>query len=60
MENFRYKLGDLVWVKSKKKCGVILSWYVDEDDLLMFEVEINGGKIKRIPEYDIDYTGREK
>jgi hypothetical protein len=56
--NFQYKLGDLVYVPKKKKCGVILSWYVDDNDMLMFEVEM-GIHICHLAEYEIEHNGCE-
>lgn len=48
-------IGDLVWVRSKKVCGVVLSWNITNDDMLEYEVQYSK-RIGWFPEYDIDYT----
>jgi len=55
MVNYMYKIGDLVWLKNKHTCGTILSWRVDNNDLLEYEVEYNNDKIKWFAEYEIEH-----
>jgi hypothetical protein len=52
--NYLYKIGDLVVVGKKRECGVVLSWRVNEDDCLEYEIE-HKGKIKWFPEYSISH-----
>jgi len=58
-----YKIGDLVWMPKKKICGVILSWEVSDDDLMIFQIQYeknNKTFMKYFPEYEIEYKRCEK
>jgi len=63
MINYLYKIGDLVWIPKKKVSGVILSWEVINDDLMIFQIQYEKNKktfMKYFPEYEIEYKGCEK
>ena len=53
--NYLYKIGDLVVIVGKRKqCGEILSWRVNQNDVVEYEVQHNG-RIDWFPEYAISH-----
>jgi hypothetical protein len=55
-----YKIGDLVFVKSQRQCGEILTYQTGDDGVLYYEVLFDDSVSRFVPSTDIEHNQCEK